>query len=140
MEAGHPVLLYDSVCGLCNRLVQFTLRHDRRRIFRFAPLQGELAQRLLTSHGAAVSPLDSVYVVVATRDEEEALLARSAAVIYLLRVLNGRWRVLAGVYGVLPRVARDMLYDFVARNRYRVFGKLKACPVPPPGLRERFLG
>jgi predicted DCC family thiol-disulfide oxidoreductase YuxK len=136
----HPVLLYDGVCGLCNRFVEFTLRHDRRDVFRFAALQSELAGRVLGRHGESASDLNGVYVVLDLQEVEERLLRRSSAVIYLLRALGGRWRVLAEVYGVLPQRVRDVLYEWVARTRYRVFGKLEACPVPEAGVREKFLG
>jgi predicted DCC family thiol-disulfide oxidoreductase YuxK len=137
---NHPVLLYDGVCGLCNRAVQFTLRHDHRDIFRFAALQSELAERVLARHGESASDLNSVYLVREIGKAGERLLARSDAVIYLLHTLGGRWRVLAGIYGVLPRWARDGLYDMVVRKRYRAFGRFETCPVPSPEVREKFLG
>ena len=135
----HPVLLYDGVCGLCNRAVQFTLQHDRQDVFRFAALQSALAERVLARHVETASDLNSVYVVSGIGEAGERLLGRSEAVIYLLRTLGGRWRVLASVYGLLPRWVRDKLYDMVARNRYRVFGKYEVCPVPEVGAREKFL-
>jgi predicted DCC family thiol-disulfide oxidoreductase YuxK len=140
MEAGHPVLLYDGVCGLCNQVLQFTLRHDRKDVFRFAALQSEFAGQLLARHGEAASDLNSVYVVLDREGMGEHLLPRSEAVIFLLRALGGRWRVLAEMYAVLPRRLRDCLYQLLARNRYRVFGKLETCPVPGAGVREKFLG
>jgi|SRR6516225_2420916 predicted DCC family thiol-disulfide oxidoreductase YuxK len=140
METSHPVMLYDGVCGLCNRAVQFTLRHDRRDVFRFASLQSELAGRVLGRHGESAKDLNSVYVVLDMQQAGERLLARSDAVIYLFRALGGRWRALAGMYGVLPGRMRDGLYDLVARNRYRMFGRLEVCPVPEPGMRGKFLG
>jgi predicted DCC family thiol-disulfide oxidoreductase YuxK len=136
---AHPVLLYDGVCGLCNRVVQFTLRHDRKDVFRFAPLQSELAGRALARHGESAKDLNSVYVVLGMGQAQERLLGRSDAVIYLFRTLGGRWKALAAVYEILPRSARDVLYNLVARNRYRVFGKFEACPVPQAGVRRKFL-
>jgi predicted DCC family thiol-disulfide oxidoreductase YuxK len=139
MGTSHPVLLYDGVCGLCNRVVQFTLRRDRKDVFRFTALQSGLAGRVLQGHGESALDLNSVYVVLEMGDALERLLMRSEAVIYLLRALGGRWRVLAVVYGILPGWMRDVLYDMVARNRYRMFGKLEACPVPEPWVRGKFL-
>ena len=135
----HPILLYDGVCGLCNRAVQFTLRHDHRDVFRFAALQSELAERVLARHGEAASDLNSVYVVLGIGEAGETLLGRSEAIIYLLRTLGGRWKALAAIYGVLPRRLRDWMYEMVARNRYRVFGKYETCPVPDVRVREKFL-
>jgi len=135
----HPILLYDGVCGLCNRVVQFTLRHDHRDVFRFAALQSELAERVLARHGKSASDLNTVYVVLGIGETGETVLARSEAVIYLLRTLGGWWKALAVIYGVLPRRVRDLMYEMVARNRYRVFGKYETCPVPDVRMREKFL-
>ena len=84
----HPILLYDGVCGLCNRLVQFILRRDPDGLFRFAALQSELAGRILARHGVDAQDLDTVYVVVDYGLREEDLLARSDAVVFILRHLG----------------------------------------------------
>jgi predicted DCC family thiol-disulfide oxidoreductase YuxK len=84
----HPILLYDGVCGLCNRLVQFVLRRDPEGVFRFAALQSGLAERILARHGADARDLDSVYVVVNCDQGDERVLARSDAVIFILRRLG----------------------------------------------------
>jgi predicted DCC family thiol-disulfide oxidoreductase YuxK len=135
----HPVLLYDGVCGLCNRLVQFTLRHDQRGTFRFASLQGPTAARILERHGQSPSDLDTFYVVTEFDKPGEHLRARSDAAIFVLRELGGRWRMLAVIGGALPKLLRDAAYNLVARNRYRVFGKFQACPLPDPKDRHKFL-
>ena len=132
-------MLYDGVCGLCNRAVQFTLRHDRRDVFRFAALQSELATRVLQRHGERASDLDTVYVVLDLDQAHERLLARSDAVNFLLQTVGGRWKAMAVGYGFVPKRLRNALYDLVARTRYRVFGRLEACPVPEAGVREKFL-
>jgi predicted DCC family thiol-disulfide oxidoreductase YuxK len=84
----HPILLYDGVCGLCNRLVQFILRRDPDRLFRFAALQSVLAGRILARHGVDAQDLDTVYVVVDYGLRDEELLARSDAVVFILRHLG----------------------------------------------------
>src|ERR1700683_2602977 len=94
----HPILLYDGVCGLCNRLNQFVLRHDRTGIFRFASLQSALAASILARHGANAADLDTVHVVVNPDQPDEYLLARSDAVIFVLKQLGGVWG-LAGFVG-----------------------------------------
>jgi predicted DCC family thiol-disulfide oxidoreductase YuxK len=135
----NPILLYDGVCGLCNRLVQFTLRHDHANLFRFASLQSPLAIRILQQHGANPADLNSFYVVVQAQQPEEQLFARSDAVAYVLGGLGGRWQVWGTLWKRLPRGVRDALYNLVARNRYKIFGKLDTCPLPDPGYRSRFL-
>jgi predicted DCC family thiol-disulfide oxidoreductase YuxK len=133
--AATEYLFYDGHCGLCHRAVKFVLRHDRSgELFRFAPLQGETFLARVAAERRAGLP-DSV--VVLTRDGE--LLVRSDASLHILRRLGGGWRALAAVLGVIPRVLRDLVYDFVARIRYRVFGKRDdLCPIVPPELRVRF--
>jgi predicted DCC family thiol-disulfide oxidoreductase YuxK len=128
-------LFYDGHCGLCHHAVKFVLRHDRSgTAFRFAPLQGETFLARVGAERRAGLP-DSV--VVLTREGE--LLVRSAAFLHIFRRLGGGWRVLAGLLGVIPRGLRDFVYDFVARIRYRVFGKREElCPIVPAELRARF--
>lgn len=135
----HPVLLYDGVCGLCNRLVQFTLRHDYRDTFRFASLQGLTAGRILQRQGQSPADLDTFYVATDFDQPGEHLCARSDAALFVLRELGGGWRTLATIGGVLPRFLRDAACNLVARNRYRVFGKFDACPLPDPNDRHKFL-
>jgi predicted DCC family thiol-disulfide oxidoreductase YuxK len=141
---AHPIILYDGVCGLCNRLNQFVLRHDSAGVFRFASLQSPLAARILARHGKNPQDLESVYVVLnfdpaAESRPEEQLLARSDAVVYVLKRLGGFWRLAALPFEALPRFLRDMKYDFVARHRYQIFGRSEKCFLPSPEIRDRFL-
>jgi predicted DCC family thiol-disulfide oxidoreductase YuxK len=135
---SKPIVLYDGVCGLCNRLNHFLLKRDRHDRFRFASLQSEFAANLLERHGADSKDLNTVYVALENGQLGERLLARSDAIIYLLTQLPGIWR-LAAAGRVLPRVLRDGLYKIVARNRYRVFGKHDSCMLPDPKYRNKFL-
>ena len=134
----HPILLYDGICGLCNRLVQFLLRRDKHDRIRFASLQSEFAKNLLSPHGADPQDLDTVYVVKDHGLPGETLLSRSDAVLYLLNQVGGVWK-LAGIGRVLPKPLRDAIYKVVARNRYRVFGKYDSCMLPDPKDRAKFL-
>jgi predicted DCC family thiol-disulfide oxidoreductase YuxK len=128
-------IFYDGHCGLCHRAVKFVLKHDRSgSAFRFAPLQGETFQSLVPPQRRVNLP-DSF--VVLTR--EGALLMRSNASLYILERLGGGWRILANILRVIPPGLRDLIYDFVARIRYRLFGmRDDLCPVVPPDLRARF--
>ena len=131
-------MFYDGVCGLCNHLVQFLLKHDKHDRFRFASLQSEIAGNVLTRHGLDPHDLDTVYVVKDYQQSNETLLAHSDAILHMLSQLGGIW-TLAGVGRVLPKAFRDLLYRFVARNRYRVFGKSESCMLPAPEHRNKFL-
>jgi predicted DCC family thiol-disulfide oxidoreductase YuxK len=135
---SKPILLYDGVCGLCNRLVQFLLKHDKHDRFRFASLQSAFAAPLLKRHGADPHDLDTVYVVIDYDRPTERLLARSDAILFLAAHLGGIWK-LATVGRALPKTLRDAMYRMVARNRYRVFGKQESCMLPEPSHRQKFL-
>jgi predicted DCC family thiol-disulfide oxidoreductase YuxK len=145
----HPIILYDGVCGLCNRLNQFVLRRDPDAIFRFASLQSTFAARILTCHGANPEDLDTVYVVVnhdLTKHDlaketqpDECLLPRSDAIIFVLKKLGGIWKLLGVFFQLLPLAFRDAAYRLVARNRYRIFGRSETCMLPSPENRNRFL-
>ena len=132
------LILYDGVCGLCNRLNQFVLRRDAADRFRFASLQGSLAGALLRRYGRDARDLDTVYVVKNYGAPDEALLSRSRAVLFVLETLGGAWR-LARVLRLLPGRWVDAAYDQIARRRYRWFGRTDACPLPAPGERAKFL-
>jgi predicted DCC family thiol-disulfide oxidoreductase YuxK len=129
------MLFYDGHCGLCHRAVQFVVRHDREgNAFRFAPLQGETFRERVPLQRREILP-DSMVVLT----ESGLLLTRSEALIHILRRLGGGWKSLAGMLGLIPRPLRDFVYDFVARVRYRIFGRRDDyCPVVPAELRARF--
>jgi predicted DCC family thiol-disulfide oxidoreductase YuxK len=135
---SRPILLYDGVCGLCNRMVQFVLRRDKERVFRFAALQSALAARVLARHGIRVGEMDTFYVVINFELNDEQVLGRSDAMIFVLKQL-GIWRFSGLFLQFLPRALRDWGYNTVARRRYRIFGRFDSCVVPSSENRERFL-
>jgi predicted DCC family thiol-disulfide oxidoreductase YuxK len=135
----HPILLYDGVCGLCNRFVQFILRRDADAVFRFGSLQSPLARQILARHGADPADLDTVYVVLSYDLPDERLLPRSDAVIFILRKLGARRHTLGHLLQLVPRPLRDWGYRIVARNRYRIFGRSEICMLPAPEYRDRFM-
>lgn len=136
-----PILLYDGVCGLCNRFVQFVLRRDRNATFRFASLQSILAADILARHHLSPDDLDTVYVVVTPDSQlpEGVLLSRSEAVFFVLKNLGGFWRTAASLLELLPKFLRDFAYAAVARHRYRIFGRSETCILPSARDRNRFL-
>lgn len=135
---GSPVLLYDGVCGMCNKGVQTVLKHDRKGTMRFAALQSDYGQASLERH-PELKGLDSVVLIekFGAAGEERAY-AQSTAALRVLSYLGGIWKLFLVAY-ILPRSLRDALYNFVARNRYEVFGKHDACMLPSPETRARFL-
>ena len=133
-DTPHPVVLFDGVCNLCNGSVQFILKRDPRGRFRFASLQSEAGRSLMAEHGLDPDVLSSVVLVEDGRAWQE-----SSAALRIARHLPGGWKLLR-VFTVIPRPLRDAVYRWIARNRYRWFGKTETCWLPTPELRERFLG
>lgn len=130
-------ILFDGVCNLCNGFVQFVIRHDAAGRFRFAALQSDAGRALLAAHGTAAAS--------AAADPESVLLlsggqlySHSDAVLRIAQGLGGGWQLL-GVGKLLPRAWRDAAYRFVARHRYRWFGRQESCLLPTPALKARFL-
>jgi predicted DCC family thiol-disulfide oxidoreductase YuxK len=138
-EPAHTILLYDGVCGLCNRLVQFILKRDKRDCFRFSWLQSDFAVQVLGRHGAAPDSLDTMYAVLDYEQPGERLLARSDAVVFIMRELGGTWAALAAGFRLLPGGIRNWAYNVIARNRYRVFGKYEVCMIQEEKYRHKFL-
>lgn len=132
-RAEHPIVLFDGVCNLCHGTVRFLLDRDPAARFRFAPLQSEVGLALLAHFGLDPSVLDNVVLI-----DADGAHARSEAALRCARWLGAPWNWV-WVLRAIPRALLDAAYDFVARNRYRWFGKKDACPLPRPEWRERFL-
>ncbi len=138
-RGSNPIVLYDGVCGLCNRLVQFVLKNDRNDVFRFASLQSKLAEQILVRHRLRSESLETVYVVLDYGLAEERVLSRLQAVVYVLQQLGGPLAYVSAILRVLPAPVQNFLYRLVARNRYRVFGRYETCPLPDSDTRSKFL-
>lgn len=139
-----PIILFDGVCNLCNGAVKWVIRYDRHARFRFASLQSETARRLIAENGPSLQQgsggrgsgmalPDSVVLIADGR-----VRVKSDAALGIARRLGWPWRAAAAGL-IVPRVLRDAVYAWVARHRYRWFGKRDACMVPTPGMRARFL-
>jgi predicted DCC family thiol-disulfide oxidoreductase YuxK len=138
---GCPVLLYDGVCALCNRVVRLILRHDHRHEFRFIPLQSTLALELIAMSTSTSAP-EGVILVTDALTLHQRLYRRSDAVIRTLQILGETWDRGARLNAFLmrfPRPMREFGYSIVARFRYRIFGRYDTCPVPTPDQRDRIL-
>lgn len=133
-----PVLLYDGVCAVCNKTVQTILKHDRQGTMRFAALQSDYGEAAIERY-PELKGVDSVILLEPSGvNGDERAYARSTAALKVASYLGGLWKLFLVAY-ILPRPLRDALYDFVARNRYKVFGKHDSCMLPPPNARARFL-
>jgi predicted DCC family thiol-disulfide oxidoreductase YuxK len=128
----NRVLFFDGYCSLCNGLVDWMMRHDRSGSLKFASLQGKAASAMLPPERVKAEPDTVLYM----RDGE--IYDRSAAVLMALKDLGGIW-ALASVLFLIPSPLRNLAYRFVARIRYKVFGKRDTCRMPTPEERERLL-
>jgi predicted DCC family thiol-disulfide oxidoreductase YuxK len=129
----HPIVLFDGVCNLCNREVQFIIKRDKKKQFLFTPLQSKAAQVLLEKFNLPTSNFDSFVLV-----ENGKIYLKSTAVLRIARRLGFGWSLLY-VFIIVPPFARNAVYDLVARNRYKWFGKKETCMVPTADLKQRFL-
>jgi len=132
------LVLFDGVCVLCDRSVRLLLRIDRKELFKFAALQGQTAADLLARHPEIDPRNRSIIFVRNYGAGQEAIYLRSSAILEILSELGGLWK-LAVLCKIIPAAFRDMVYDFIAGQRYRWFGKQDQCRVPGTEVRDRFL-
>ena len=137
MPAERIVLFFDGVCALCNSWVDFLVRRDKRRQFRYAPLQGETFKALLAAH-PELAKYDSLIVVHDRTDGSQEIHTHSRGPLFLASRLGGFWS-LARAGFIIPGFLSDAIYRLVARLRYSLFGKRDACRLPSPEERELFL-
>lgn len=133
MTGGNPIILFDAQCVLCSANAQFILRHDRGRRFRLASMQGEVGAGLFRRHGIDPSDPDTIIVV-----DGDHVLRDSDAVLSIYAGLGWPWSII-GVARIVPRALRDPAYRWVARHRYRMFGRRDTCWVPRPEDADRVL-
>lgn len=128
----QSVILFDGVCSFCDRSVQFIIRRDPDQTFTFAARQGDAGKRLMASLHIQ-DDADSLLLI-----DKGICYTRSSAVLHIAKKLKGVWKVLYLLI-VVPRPIRDYIYDQFAKRRYKWFGRKKACKLPAPSERERFL-
>jgi predicted DCC family thiol-disulfide oxidoreductase YuxK len=136
---GRHLILYDGVCGLCNRFNTFVLIRDSRALFHFAPLQSEFGRLTLQKYHLHPDALDTFYVIADYQSAEPHILSKARAAIFVAKELGGIWKV-SRLLGMLPSFVLNPIYDLIARHRYRVYGRYDQCLVPKPEYRNRFVG
>ena len=132
--ANGPVLLFDGVCNLCSGTVQFVIERDSIAKVSFASLQSDFATAVMHTHSIPTGYLDSIILL-----EGDRISYKSTAALRLTKYLDGLWPLLR-ILLIIPNPVRNLIYDVVARNRYKWFGKKESCWVPTPELRARFKG
>lgn len=130
---AKKIILFDGICNLCNSTIIFVIKRDRKNIFQFAALQSEPGQILMKKHRLNPGQMDSIVLI-----EGDKHWKKSAAALRIARELSGIWPALY-IFMIIPRFFRDFIYDSIANNRYRWFGKKDQCMIPTPELEEKFL-
>lgn len=134
MEQNKQIILFDGVCNLCNRFVQWVIKRDKRDTFRFAPLQGEIGMQLMQEHKLHPEKIDSIILV----QPNAGYSVKSTAALKIGASMGGMYRALV-IFRIIPVFLRDPIYDWVARNRYKWYGKRDQCMIPTPELKSKFL-
>lgn len=129
----NSLILFDGVCNFCNYWVTFAIKRDRKNKLKFTPLQGETAKQLLPQFHIDPSSLSSVIFI-----DNGKVYTQSSAAIQICKHLDGGWKLFYGLI-IIPKFFRDFLYNIIARNRYKWFGKKESCLIPTAELKERFL-
>jgi len=129
---GNPVILFDGVCNFCNGAINFVIKQDKKAHFQFASLQSTCADQLLKPHGV-LKKFDSFVLI-----ENNQVFQKSAAALKVMQRLPWYWQW-TQVFWTVPKFIRDAVYDVIAKNRYRWFGKKDQCMIPTPEMRSRFL-
>jgi predicted DCC family thiol-disulfide oxidoreductase YuxK len=129
----HSIILFDGVCNVCTGAVQFVIKKDQKNHFRFASLQSQQGQNILIRHQLPVNDFNSFVLV-----ENEKVYTRSDAALKVTKNLSGLWPLLYG-FIVVPKFIRDGIYNLIAKNRYKWFGKKDSCMIPTPEIMAKFL-
>jgi len=130
---NKKIILFDGVCNLCNGSVVFIIKRDKKDVFRFAAIQSDEGQELIQKYNIDTSKVDSILLL-----DGETYYAKSTAALKIARHLKGGYPLLYG-FMILPRFLRNWVYDIIARNRYKWFGKKESCMIPTPELKAKFL-
>ncbi len=134
IEAGKKIILFDGVCNLCNNAINFVIKRDKNDVFRYASLQSEIGKKLIAERNIDISKIDSILLI----DPKIAYYHKSTAALQISKQLSGIYPLLS-VFLVVPQSLRDWIYDIIAKNRYKWFGKKESCMIPTPELKALFI-
>jgi predicted DCC family thiol-disulfide oxidoreductase YuxK len=129
----QKIILFDGVCNLCNGAVTYIIKRDKKNVFKFAALQSEIGQQLISKFNIDTSKVDSIIFI-----DGEKHYTKSSAVLHIAKQLSGAYPLLFG-FMVVPKFIRNSVYDYIAKNRYKWFGKKESCMIPTVELKSKFL-
>ncbi|MFD0762019.1 thiol-disulfide oxidoreductase DCC family protein [Lutibacter aestuarii] len=130
---NKSIILFDGVCNLCNSSVNFIIKHDKKKYFLFASLQSDAAKEILLHHSLNKIIFDSIILI-----EDTIVYEKSTAVLRIAKKLNNGFQLLY-IFILIPKILRDKIYDYIAKNRYKWYGKKNTCMLPSKDLKSRFL-
>jgi predicted DCC family thiol-disulfide oxidoreductase YuxK len=128
------IILFDGVCNLCNTSVQFVIKHDKKDLFRFVPLQSDLGKKILNHLGINREHTDSIVLY----EPGKAYYYKAEAALKIINKFGGYYKLL-NLFQIFPKFISNAIYDYIAKNRYRWYGKQEACMIPTPELAAKFL-
>jgi predicted DCC family thiol-disulfide oxidoreductase YuxK len=134
LPENKKIILFDGVCNLCNASVQLVIKHDKKDLFRFVALQSDLGQEIIKHIGMDTQNIDSIILY----EPGIAYYYKSDAALEIAKNLGGVF-YFASIFNIFPAALRNTLYDYVAKNRYRWYGKRESCMLPTPELKAKFL-
>lgn len=134
LPKNKQLILFDGVCNLCNSSIQYVIKHDKKNLFMFAPLQSETGKYIIKAYKIDIEKTDSILLY----SNENGLSSKSTAAIKVARHL-GFPRNVMSVFFIIPAFIRNWVYDYIAKNRYKWYGKQEACMIPTPELKSKFL-
>lgn len=133
LPENKSLILFDGVCNLCNSSVNFIIKHDPKELFLFASLQSDAAKEILLQLNEEKIKMDSILLI-----EEGEIFEKSSAALRISKKLNKGFKLLY-IFIVLPKPIRNFVYDYIAKNRYKWYGKKDSCMIPTPELKQRFI-
>ncbi len=134
MENDKKIILFDGVCNLCNSTVQFIIKKDKEDLFKFTALQSDTGKKLLTERNIGTEDIDSIILI----EPNVAYYTKSTAALEIGKNLKGL-RTLSSILLWLPEAFRNIVYDFIAKNRYKWYGKKESCMIPSEELKNKFI-
>ena len=134
LDPHNYLILFDGVCNLCNTSIQYVIKHDKNDRFRFAPLQSDIGKKIIEKYNLDTEKTDSILLY----SESKGLKIKSTAALHIAKHL-GFPRNLLSIFLIVPAFIRNWVYDYIAKNRYKWYGKKEECMIPTPELRSKFL-
>jgi predicted DCC family thiol-disulfide oxidoreductase YuxK len=136
--AENPILFFDGCCPFCNFIVRIICRMDTRGIIRFAKIESELGRAAIERH-PELKGIDSAFMLDRDEKGEETIAWKSNMLARVADYIQWPWKLILIPFKIIPQAIGDWIYEFTAKNRNKLFRRYDACPIPPPGLRERFI-